>query len=154
MFIFLFSFILVTGIHDTFHGRRDRRSQNFFPGVVIILESNQKIYVLPDLFTHFPLNFKHISCKFRHLQFEINCKVWFNPLSNHLRKCHEICVFWRIFCLKNCGCGIYLTNIMYVSWLYLHMFPSKYLCTSRLMVKLAFLWTQDDISSPDRSSPL
>ena len=27
-------------------------------------------------------------------------------------------------------------------------------CTSRLMVKLAFLWTQDDISSPDRSSPI
>ena len=61
--------------------------------------------------------------------FEINCKVWFNPLLNHLCKCHEICVFLRIFCLKNCGCGVYLTNIMYVSWLYLHLFPCEYLCT-------------------------
>ena len=34
----------------------------------------------------------------------------------------------RIFCLKNCGCGVYLTNIMYVSWLYLHLFPCEYLC--------------------------
>ena len=73
---------------------------------------------------------------------------------SQISKCWKYTFFGVFFCLKNCGCEIYLTSIMFVNWLYLHLFPCEYLCTSRLMVKLAFLWTQDDISSPDRSSPI
>ena len=40
-----------TTIHEICHDHQDRRTWNFFPGVVIFSENHADIYVLPEFYT-------------------------------------------------------------------------------------------------------
>ena len=95
-----FTFTLVVIKVDIFCNRLNQQSRKYFPGGVNFSENNAKFYAIYRTFSENSRKFDSIyviSCYFMYLR---------TIVANQ-----EVSQITLFFCLKNCGRGIFWTNI-------------------------------------------